>query len=692
MFLKKHACSFAPPGVFGRAESRPGDDGAKQTRVGAPRTPRFARSIKAELRLARQHTYAQRPTARGNQLSKSLPPDAFLLLSLRARRAIKLWRGCQRTFGVGARAPAHGLSAAPAGVSGTWTPLAALTGALPAKIGPPEGPLPIPSAAKFHPRAGTACGAASRPYTPTPQTDPKARQNLRPKTLSQPRPERSKTTTTMTCNTKLILCAAVLPAISSLAIGGRRLRKNIKMPDPVPREGIDEVIKTMESGKLFSYNVASKEESQVSLVEKEFADFTGHKFAVGLNSCGSAIFLMLKCAGAQHGDKVLTNGFTFTAVPSAIVHAGCDPVYVETTPGYVVDVADLEKKMDANPDCKYFIVSHMRGKLASMDAIKKLCDAKGVELLEDCAHSLGVLWNGGHSGHHGTMAAFSSQSYKMLNSGRGGFFVTDDDYAAARCMAYAGAYEALADKHFCRPCDAALAKVMDGSIPNFSLRMHEGTAAMLRPQIKTIEARSRAEYNERYYRIAAQLNALPGCSVEDQLPQVTIVGDSVQFNVEADALGDGPRRGRRRLPGQVRRARPAGRALRLGQQREEFQELEVRQGAGVRFTGHGGHHQASLRRPPPATVRGGGLRDHGRDHPGVARRGRRRRARGEGAGGRLRPLNRSFGRRKHHRLLPRLCSRTRSFRSVPPSARPPPPSTRPRGRLSTAARVDGRVV
>ena len=114
--------------------------------------------------------------------------------------------------------------------------------------------------------------------------------------------------------------------------------------------------------------------------------------------------------------------------------------------------------------------------------------------------------------------------------------MTDDDYAAARCMAYAGAYEALADKHYCRPCDAALAKVMDGSIPNFSLRMHEGTAAMLRPQIKTIEAR-RAEYNERYYRIAAQLNALPGCSVEDQLPQVTIVGDSVQFNVEADALG-----------------------------------------------------------------------------------------------------------------------------------------------------------
>ena len=145
--------------------------------------------------------------------------------------------------------------------------------------------------------------------------------------------------------------------------------------------------------------------------------------------------------------------------------------------------------MDANPDCKYFIVSHMRGKLASMDAIKKLVwTPRAWSSWRTAPTGLGVLWNGGHSGHHGTMAAFSSQSYKMLNSGEGGFFVTDDDYAAARCMAYAGAYEALADKHFCSPCDAALAKVMDGSIPNFSLRMHEGTAAMLRPQIKTIGA------------------------------------------------------------------------------------------------------------------------------------------------------------------------------------------------------------
>ena len=52
-----------------------------------------------------------------------------------------------------------------------------------------------------------------------------------------------------------------------------------------------------------------------------------------------------------------------------------------------------------------------------MDRIVELCEKHDVYLIEDAAHSLGVMWNGKHSGHHGKIAAISSQSYKMLNSG-----------------------------------------------------------------------------------------------------------------------------------------------------------------------------------------------------------------------------------------------------------------------------------
>ena len=46
------------------------------------------------------------------------------------------------------------------------------------------------------------------------------------------------------------------------------------------------------------------------------------------------------------------------------------------------------------------MVSYMRGKIADMDAVKRVCDERGVTLLEDCAHSICVLWDGVHTGPH----------------------------------------------------------------------------------------------------------------------------------------------------------------------------------------------------------------------------------------------------------------------------------------------------
>jgi len=136
------------------------------------------------------------------------------------------------------------------------------------------------------------------------------------------------------------------------------------------------------------------------------------------------------------------NAFTtFGAVPYAIEHAGGKAVYVESDYNHVMDVEDLKKKLTSHPTCKHVMVSHMRGKVADMDAIKAACDEHDAILLEDCAHSLGVRWQDKHTGHVGIACAISSQSYKMINSGEGGFFLTDDALMAAKCAVYAGAYE-----------------------------------------------------------------------------------------------------------------------------------------------------------------------------------------------------------------------------------------------------------
>jgi len=310
------------------------------------------------------------------------------------------------------------------------------------------------------------------------------------------------------------------------------LTKDIKTPDPIPEEGQQEALKLMQSGRLYRYNVGSAEESEVSLCEKAIADYTGHKYCIALNSCGSALALMLKSAGVKRDDKVLSNAFTFGAVPSAIEHAGGTAVYVESTSGYVMDVADLELKLKANPDCKYVLVSHMRGKVADMDAIAAACERHEAVLLEDCAHSLGVYWQGTHTGHAGKAAAISSQSYKMLNSGEGGFFLTDDDYMAAAVATMAGAYEGLSVKHLTVPPLAAF-KGLSNELPNYSLRMSALSAAVIRPQVKTLDERV-AIYNARYHKLATELRTrLPGLiTIPDITPGVTMpVHDSLQFNL-----------------------------------------------------------------------------------------------------------------------------------------------------------------
>jgi dTDP-4-amino-4,6-dideoxygalactose transaminase len=133
--------------------------------------------------------------------------------------------------------------------------------------------------------------------------------------------------------------------------------RDIKTPDPIPEAGQMEALELMKPGGLYRYNIGPKEESVVSQVEREVSDFsTGHQYCVALNSCGSALMLLLKTTGLQQGDKVISNAFTCGAVPSAIEHAGGKAVYVESNYDHVINLVDLEKKLKENPDCKHVMI------------------------------------------------------------------------------------------------------------------------------------------------------------------------------------------------------------------------------------------------------------------------------------------------------------------------------------------------
>jgi dTDP-4-amino-4,6-dideoxygalactose transaminase len=309
--------------------------------------------------------------------------------------------------------------------------------------------------------------------------------------------------------------------------------RDIKTPDPIPEAGQQGALDLMKSGRLYRYNVQKAQDSVVSLCEQEIAHYTGHKYCVALNSCGSALMLLLKTTDLKYGDKVLSNAFTFGAVPSAIEHAGGKAVYVESTMDMVIDVEDMDKKLTEHPDCNHVLISHMRGKVADMAAIDRLCKKHNCILLEDCAHSLGVRYKDQHSGHMGIACAISSQSYKMINSGEGGFLLTNNPDIAAQTAVYAGAYEALSSKHMTVPPKEAF-KDYPTKLPNYSLRMSQLAAAVIRPQIETLDERIE-KYNARYNKLEKDLVARIGdhMTVPRLVPDVSrMVHDSFQFNLD----------------------------------------------------------------------------------------------------------------------------------------------------------------
>ena len=114
-------------------------------------------------------------------------------------------------------------------------------------------------------------------------------------------------------------------------VEGPTFSKSLATPDPVPAEGQERALELMRSGALFRYTPGYL--SETALAEADMCEATGFAYSVGFNSCGSALFIALKASGVQPGDHVLANAFSFTAVPSAIHHAGAVPVYVECTCG-----------------------------------------------------------------------------------------------------------------------------------------------------------------------------------------------------------------------------------------------------------------------------------------------------------------------------------------------------------------------
>lgn len=314
-----------------------------------------------------------------------------------------------------------------------------------------------------------------------------------------------------------------------MAPDGQTLAPNVYDAEPIPDAARSEIERLLTSGDLFRYT--APEGAPVALLEQEFAELLGSRYALAVSSCSAALFLSLKALDLPRGAKVLIPAFTFAAVPSAVVHADCVPVLVEVGENYRVDMADFEARLD---DAQAVIISHMRGHTSDMDAIMTLCDARDIPVIEDAAHSLGTKWHGRNIGTIGKIGCFSFQSYKLVNAGEGGILITDDPELAARAVIMSGAYESNWKKH---PGMQNSYMLWQNRLPLYNMRMQNLSAAVIRPQLPEVEGRV-AKGRAGHDRVAAQLNDSPWLAVPPALPPEERAPDSIQFNLSGDWSDD----------------------------------------------------------------------------------------------------------------------------------------------------------
>ncbi|MEM6941160.1 MAG: DegT/DnrJ/EryC1/StrS family aminotransferase [Pseudomonadota bacterium] len=298
---------------------------------------------------------------------------------------------------------------------------------------------------------------------------------------------------------------------------------DLHQAEPIPDAARESVDALLRSADLFRYTAAR--DAPVTLLEREFAEIMGARYALGVSSCSAALFLSLMALDLPENARVLIPGFTFAAVPSAVMHANCRPVLCEVDATYRIDLADFEAKL---PQVDAVIVSHMRGHTSDMDAIMTRCDAAGVPVVEDAAHSLGTLWRGRKIGTIGKIGCFSFQSYKMINAGEGGMLITDDPDLVARAIIMSGAYEHAWKKH---PVLHAACAAWQNKLPLYNLRMSNLAAAVIRPQLPALPRRV-ADGLRNHDHVAARLGASPHVHVPAPLKGEQRAPDSIQFNLQ----------------------------------------------------------------------------------------------------------------------------------------------------------------
>lgn len=159
--------------------------------------------------------------------------------------------------------------------------------------------------------------------------------------------------------------------------------------------------------------------------EKEFSEFLGSKYCVGLNSGLDALILAFRALDIKEGDEVIVPANTYIASILGITENGAKPIFIDCDEFNNIDVSKIKKKINKNT--KAILAVHLYGQSANMKKIKKIAEKYNLFLVEDCAQSHGAKFDEMVTGTWGDIGCFSFYPTKNIGAfGDAGAIVTNN--------------------------------------------------------------------------------------------------------------------------------------------------------------------------------------------------------------------------------------------------------------------------
>ena len=185
----------------------------------------------------------------------------------------------------------------------------------------------------------------------------------------------------------------------------------------------EDILRAAEAVMEKSYFILGE---NVAAFEREFADYCGTKYAVGVANGTDAIALACRVLGCGPGDEVITSPHTATFSALGISMSGATPTFADIEPDTGnIDPAKIEAVI--TPRTKAIMPVHLYGQMADLDPILEIGERHGIPVIEDAAQAHGATYRGRKSGSLGTIGAFSFYPTKNLGAyGDGGALTTND--------------------------------------------------------------------------------------------------------------------------------------------------------------------------------------------------------------------------------------------------------------------------